>query len=519
MPLKISFAAPKLPKTGAVAVGVLEGRKLSPSAAALDKSTGGLIARAVKQGRFSGKTGQILELVAPGGLGNSRILLVGVGKPGALKDLDAESIGGSLVARLNGTGEQSLTIMVDSVEEFSQAPAHRGALYALGASLRAYRFDKYKTKEKPDDKPSLKSITVMTANPAVATRASAALQKVAEGVIFTRDLVSEPANIIHPKALAAEAKNLEKLGVKVQIMGEREMRKLGMGALLGVGQGSAEEAQLLVMRWNGTGGAGGSAAKKVAAKGPSAKGQGPVAFVGKGVTFDTGGISIKPAGGMEDMKWDMGGAGVVIGLMRALAGRKAKVDVVGVCGLVENMPSGTAQRPGDIVTSMSGQTIEVINTDAEGRLVLADALWYTQETFKPRAIVDLATLTGAIIIALGHDHAGLFCNDDKMSDQLIAAGKGVGEPVWRLPLAELGESYDKEINSDAADMKNVGNRAGGSITAAQFLQRFIQKGTPWAHLDIAGTTWASKDKPTVPKGGTGFGVRLLDRWVAENYEK
>ncbi len=505
MQVKINFAAPKLPKTGAVAVEVMEGRKLSPSAETLDKAAGGALSRAVKQGRFSGKKGQILDLVAPAGLSNSRVLLVGLGKTKDLKDLDFENTGGSIVARMGGTGEQGVTLMVDSLEGVAPAPAERAARYALGASLRSYRFDKYKTKEKPEDKPSLKSVTVMVANPAAAKRAFAVMEKVAEGVTFTRDLVSEPANAIFPKSLVAEAKKLEKLGVTVQALGEREMRKLGMGALLGVGQGSAQESQLLVMQWKGAG----------ASKGKKA---GPIAFVGKGVTFDTGGISIKPAGGMEDMKWDMGGAGVVTGLMRALAGRKAKVDAIGICALAENMPSSTAQRPGDIVTSMSGQTIEVINTDAEGRLVLADALWYVQEKYKPSAIVDLATLTGAIIVALGHDHAGLFSNDDKLSDQLTAAGKSVGEAIWRMPLAAPGESYDKAIDSQAADMKNVGNRAGGSITAAQFLQRFVKKGTPWAHLDIAGTTWSSQDKPTVPKGGTGFGVRLLDRWIADNHE-
>ncbi|MHA1601309.1 MAG: leucyl aminopeptidase, partial [Alphaproteobacteria bacterium] len=380
----------------------------------------------------------------------------------------------------------------------------RAAHCALGVRLRAYRFDRYKTKQKPEDKPSLAAVTIMVDNPAAARRAYAAMEQVAAGVCLTRDLVSEPANIIYPKSLAAEAKKLTKLGVKVQVLGVAEMRRLGMGALLGVGQGSARESQLLVMQWSG--------GAKGRGRGKAAQ---PVAFVGKGVTFDTGGISIKPAAGMEDMKWDMGGAGVVIGLMRALAGRKAKLNVVGVCALAENMPSSTAQRPGDIVTSMSGQTIEVINTDAEGRLVLADALWYTQEKFKPRAIVDLATLTGAIIVALGHEYAGLFSNNDKLSENLSAAGKAVGEGVWRLP---MGEAYDKAINSDAADMKNVGNRAGGSITAAQFLMRFVNKGTPWAHLDIAGVAWSNKSKPTVPKGGTGFGVRLLDRLVADNFE-
>jgi leucyl aminopeptidase len=293
---------------------------------------------------------------------------------------------------------------------------------------------------------------------------------------------------------------LTALGVKVEVLDEKEMAKLGMGALLGVAQGSAFPPRLVVMQWLGN---------------PSANDKGPVCFVGKGVTFDTGGISIKPAGGMEDMKFDMGGAAAVIGALKALAGRKAKANVVGIIGLVENMPSGTAQRPGEVVTTASGQTVEVINTDAEGRLVLADALWYAQENFKPRCIVDLATLTGAIIVALAHEHAGLFSNDDTLSDQLTKAGKAVDETLWRLP---LGDAYDKMINSPIADMKNVGEKWAGSITAAQFLQRFITKGTPWAHLDIAGTAWQSKDKPVSPKGATAFGVRLLDRFVAENFE-
>jgi len=502
--MKIAFAAPALPKAGAVAVGVMDGGKLAPSAAQLDRATGGALTRAIKGSRFKGRKSQTLEILAPTGVGNSRVLLVGLGKPKDLKDLDLEAIGGTVVERLSRSGERGVTVMVDAIPGISVPAPARAARYALGALLGAYRFDRYRTKEKPEDKPSLEKVTVMVPNPAAARRAYAAMEQVAEGVHLTRNLVSEPANIIYPNSLAAEARKLTKLGVKVQALGEAEMRKLGMGALLGVGQGSAHESRLLVMQWSG-GGAG-------RGKGKAAQ---PIAFVGKGVTFDTGGISIKPAANMEDMKWDMGGAGVVIGLMRALAGRKAKVNVVAVCGLVENMPSSTAQRPGDIVTSMSGQTIEVINTDAEGRLVLADALWYTQEKFKPRAIVDLATLTGAIIVALGHEYAGLFSNNDKLADQLSAAGKAVGEGVWRLP---MGEAYDKEINSDAADMKNVGNRAGGSITAAQFLERFVKKGTPWAHLDIAGVTWSSKAQPTVPKGGTGFGVRLLDRLVADHFE-
>jgi leucyl aminopeptidase len=333
---------------------------------------------------------------------------------------------------------------------------------------------------------------------AAAKKAYGPMDKIADGVFFARDLVSEPGNVIYPETLAEQCKELTKLGVKVEIFDEKKMAKLGMNALLGVGQGSVRESRMVVMSWNG-----------------AAKSKQPVAFVGKGVTFDTGGISLKPGPGMEEMKWDMGGSGTVIGLMKALAGRKAKVNVVGLVGLVENMPDGKAQRPGDIVKSMSGQTIEILNTDAEGRLVLADVLWYCQDKYKPQFIVDLATLTGAIIIGLGHEYAGMFANDDKLAEQLFAAGTATEEKVWRMP---LHDNYDKKIKSDAADMKNIGGRDAGSITAAQFLQRYVNK-TPWAHLDIAGVAWSKEAKPTVPKGATGFGVRLLDRFVADNYEK
>jgi leucyl aminopeptidase len=336
--------------------------------------------------------------------------------------------------------------------------------------------------------------------PVEARRRYAPLDSIAQGVFLARDLVSEPANVIYPETLAQQARTLAKHGVKVEVLDKRQMKTLGMGALLGVAQGSVQDPRLVVMRWNGAKGKGG--------------GQ-PLAFLGKGVTFDTGGISIKPSKGMEDMKWDMAGAATVIGLMKALALRKAKVDVVGVVGLVENMPSGNAQRPGDVVKSMSGQTVEVINTDAEGRLVLADALWYTQQRFKPRFMVDLATLTGAIIVALGHHQAGMFANDDKLADRLRSAGEAVNERLWRMP---LGPEYDKQLTSQIADMKNISDGGGaGSITAAQFLQRFVND-VPWAHLDIAGTAWSGKDAPTTPKGATAFGVRLLDQFVSENYE-
>jgi leucyl aminopeptidase len=322
----------------------------------------------------------------------------------------------------------------------------------------------------------------------------------ANAVVFARDLVSEPPNVLYPAEFARRVKALEALGLSIEILGEEEMGQLGMGSLLGVGQGSVRESQLVVMRWNG-------------AADPAAQ---PVAFIGKGVCFDTGGISLKPADGMEDMKWDMGGAAAVAGVMHVLAGRKAKVNAVGILGLVENMPDGNAQRPGDVVTSMSGQTIEIINTDAEGRLVLADAVWYCQDRFKPRFMIDLATLTGAIIISLGNDYAGLFSNNDELADNLLSASKGEEEPLWRMPLPK---AYDKQIDSVIADMKNTGGRPGGSITAALFIQRFVN-GLPWAHLDIANTAWKKPSTvPTIPDGATGYGVRLLNRLVEDHYEE
>ena len=340
---------------------------------------------------------------------------------------------------------------------------------------------------------------IAVSDPAGARAAFQEAQALAEAVAFTRDLVSEPANILYPVEFARRVKELERLGLEVEILGVKEMEALGMGALLGVGQGSTRESQLAVIQWKG-------------ASDPNAQ---PIAFVGKGVCFDTGGISIKGADGMEDMKWDMGGAGAVSGLMHALAGRKARVNAVGILGLVENMPDGNAQRPGDIVTTMSGQTVEVINTDAEGRLVLADALWYCQDRFKPKFMIDLATLTGAIIIALGNDYAGLFSNDDPLSEKLLVASKAEGEPLWRMPLPA---QYERQIESPAADMKNIGGRPGGSITAALFIQKFVN-GLPWAHLDIASTTWKKgSTNPSNPDGASGFGVRLLNRLVADNYE-
>ncbi len=496
--MKISFAKPASAHEGALVVTVREGRHLGATAQALDTESGGALAKVIAKSKFEGKKDQTLLLHAPAGLKLDRLLLVGIGKGKGFDAKAAQALGGTVVAQLQGSGDAEVTLAADAIEGSSLTAAEIAANAAFGARLRSYRFDRYRTKEKPEDKPSLKKLVISTADHGDAKKAFQPLDAVAEGVFMTRDLASEPANIIYPESLAEQAKTLAEHGIDVEVLGEKQMKKLGMGALLGVGQGSERESQLVVMRWNG---------------GPDD--QAPLAFIGKGVTFDTGGISIKPAGGMEDMKWDMGGSAVVIGLMKALALRKAKVNVVGVVGLVENMPSGTAQRPGDVVTTMSGQTVEVINTDAEGRLVLADALWYTQDRFKPQFMIDLATLTGAIIIALGDQYAGLFSNDDKLSDKLIAAGKAVGEGVWRMP---VDDPYDKQIKSEIADMMNVGGREGGSITAAMFLKRFVN-GVKWAHLDIAGVTWSKKDGPVTPKGATAFGVRLLDRLVADNYEK
>ncbi len=492
--MKISFAEPALPTKGAVVVLVEAGKKLSPAAKDLDKLTKGAVKRAIGASRFEGKKGQSLEIVAPAGGGLDRILLAGSGKD--FGELEQHALGGNVVGKLKNSGSLEVTIIVDSGTKDLTAAA---ANVALGARLASYRFDKYLTKQDNDNgKPMLKTVKVGVKGAAKARKAYGPMDNIADGVFFTRDLVSEPGNVIYPESLAEQCKELTKLGVKVEILDEKKMARLGMNALLGVGQGSERESRIVVMSWNG-----------------AAKSKKPVAFVGKGVTFDTGGISLKPGAGMESMIWDMGGAGTVIGLMKALAGRKARTNVVGLVGLVENMPDGKAQRPGDIVKSMSGQTIEILNTDAEGRLVLADVLWYCQDRFKPQFMVDLATLTGAIIVGLGHEYAGLFSNDDKLADRLFTAGTETGEKVWRLP---LHDNYDKKLKSAAADMQNIGGKGAGSITAAQFLQRFVNK-TPWAHLDIAGMAWSKESAPTAPKGATGFGVRLLDRFVADNYEK
>ena len=469
---------------------VEEERKLTPAARAIDRTTGGALSRAVSGGRFSGKKDQMADLLAPPGIAAERVVAAGCGHLDRATALDRQRLGGGIYAHVARSGARHVALPAGD--------AGAALDFAQGMQLRSYRFDAYRTRVKDEDRPSVEKVTLVCDDLADGEEGLSRLRALAAGVFLTRDLVSEPANALYPRELARRAGALADSGVAVEILDEARMSELGMGALLGVGQGSERESQLVVMRWQGAGD------------------DDPwLAVVGKGVCFDTGGISIKPAGRMEEMKFDMAGAGCVTGLMRALAGRGARANVVGVIGCVENMPSGTAQRPGDVVRTMSGQTIEVINTDAEGRLVLADALYYTVSTFKPRQVIDLATLTGAIIVALGSYRAGLFSNDDGLADALRRSAEATGEELWRMP---LGERYAKDIESDIADMKNVGKeREAGSIAGAVLLQHFVED-TPWAHIDIAGTAWARADEALCPKGASGFGVRLLDHFVAANCE-
>ncbi|KIZ42760.1 MULTISPECIES: leucyl aminopeptidase [Rhodopseudomonas] len=454
-----------------------------------------LVKRAAATKQFKGKSGSALEILEPEGLKVGRLVVLGVGKSDAIKDYDFLKLGGKIAGKLNA-GADAVTVIAE-LPGAALTPGQAAAV-AAGMRLRAYKFDRYKTKKKDDDQgPISANVSIAVADVAAAKKAFSSESHVVDGVILARELVNEPPNVLFPVEFARRAAQLRKLGVGVEVLDVKAMTKLGMGALLGVSQGSTQPGRLVVMRWNG-----------------GKKGEQPISFIGKGVCFDTGGISIKPSGSMEDMKGDMGGAACVVGLMHALAARKAKVNVVGAIGLVENMPDGNAQRPGDIVTSMSGQTIEIINTDAEGRLVLADVLWYVAKKHKPKFMVDLATLTGAILVALGTEHAGLFSNNDELSERLTTVGLSTGELVWRMP---MGPEYDKMMDSKFADMKNAGARNGGSITAAQFLQRFVD-GTPWAHLDIAGTAMGAPNTDINHSWGSGYGVRLLDRLVAEYYE-
>ncbi len=452
------------------------------------------VAAALDRQRFEGEGASAVEQFVDDRGTFRRVLVIGTGN-GTSQHEAAEKLGGTAVARLLTSGEAKAVIDVSGLGLDADSAARLG----LAAALRSWRYDQYRTKLKDKQKPTLTEVVVVGGGAGAADRYANRWEPVFQGVSLTRELVTEPANIIYPETFVERVTaSLKGSGVEIEVLDRAAMEKLGMGALLGVAQGSAREARLLILRWNG-----------------GTKDGQPVAFVGKGVTFDTGGISIKPATGMEAMKWDMGGAGAVAGAIKALALRKAKANIVGICGLVENMPGGNAQRPGDVVTTMSGQTVEVINTDAEGRLVLADAITYVQRNYKPGTIIDLATLTGAILVSLGHEWAGLFSNNEELATQLQHAGEESGDKLWRMPLAE---PFDRLIDSPIADMKNVGPREGGSITAAQFIQRFIENGVRWAHVDMAGKAWSDKPGNTHEKGATGYGVRLLDEYVADVLE-
>jgi leucyl aminopeptidase len=488
--MQISFADAR--PTGDYALVLPDAGKDRASLASLGAAQQAVSAALDRQ-RFEGEGASVSEQFAEEGGAIRRVLIVGLGAGAAVGDA-TEKLGGTAAARLLTSGEKKAVIDVSSLGYDADAAARVG----LAAALRSWRYDRYRTKLKDNQKPTLDEIVIVGGGHGADQRYRSRWAPVAAGVSLTRELVTEPANIIYPESFVERVRaSLDDSGVEIEVLDRAQMAKLGMGALLGVAQGSAREARLMILKWNG-----------------GSNGQ-PTAFVGKGVTFDTGGISIKQAAGMEAMKWDMGGAGAVAGALKALALRKAKANIVGICGLVENMPGGNAQRPGDVVTTMSGQTVEVINTDAEGRLVLADAVAYVQRSFKPTTIVDLATLTGAILISLGHEWAGLFSNNDELASALLKAGAESGDKLWRMPLAE---SFDRLIDSPIADMKNVGPREGGSITAAQFIQRFIENGVKWAHVDMAGKAWADKPSSTYEKGATGFGVRLLDQYVADVLE-
>ena len=489
--MKVSFVSAGAASGTGVAIAFAKS-KHSDALDDYDGLSGGQISKAAKAADFTGKSGQSFDVFAPAGASTKRLHVMGAG---ARDEFDAEVFGANAVKALLLSGESTVTLHLDGMD-LSPDDAARAA---LGGVLAAYRFDNYRTKLKKEQKPSITTLKIACDAPAKA-RASYTnfYGPIGEGTCLARDLVSEPPNKLNPESYAARIKEMSKLGLKIEVVGEKKLASLGMNAFVGVGLGSNFESKMVIMTWNG-----------------GKKGEKPACLIGKGVTFDAGGISLKPGNGMWDMKGDMGGSAAVVGAMHTLAARKAKANVIGIVGLVENMPDAGAQRPGDIVTSMSGQTIEVQNTDAEGRLVLCDVLHYARTKYKPKAMVNLATLTGAILVALGHEHAGLFSNNDEVAQQLLTASEESGEKLWRLPLTP---GYDKLLDSKNADMKNIGGRLAGSITAAQFLQRFVGD-TPWAHLDIAGAAWeAGSSNPRNPAWASGFGARLLNRWVADNFE-
>jgi leucyl aminopeptidase len=468
-------------RAGAIAVFATPDRKLDAAARKVNGLTKKAVTRATESAQFEkAKVGDAMTLSFPAGIAATKVIVVKLGRRPSVDD--ARKAGASIA---KARGEDDVLIMGGNIGRMEDV--------ATGVALRSYRFMPHKT----GDKDALGAIEVMVTVPHDLQAAADVAMAVAQGVVFTRDLTNEPANILTTTEFASRLVELESLGMTVEVLEEDVLEKLGMGSLLCVGLGSASPSKVVVMQWNGGGD------------------EAPFAFVGKGVVFDTGGISIKPAAGMEDMTMDMGGAGVVAGVMKTLALRKAKANVVGLVGLVENMPSDRATRPGDVVTSMKGDTIEVINTDAEGRLVLADVVWYAQERFKPTGVINLATLTGAVIVALGHENAGVFSNNDELTKGFMKAASAEGEGAWRMPMSA---AYDAALKSRIADVKNVGGRDAGSITAAQFIKRFIKDDMPWIHLDIAGVASVKTETALAPAGATGWGVMALNRFIADGYE-
>lgn len=502
MSIKITFSKSDTKLSGTVIATLFEGENPGTALKALDKKTAGLLSDALKNDKaFKGKLGQCLSVPAPSKSGVSRVIVLGLGKNADLTALKAEEAGGKLFTAIAGSGDKDAILIAEKAKKLK--PEILAAHLAGGFKLRSYRFTRYKSKpaKKNEAPPELKTLKILTDHPANAKTAYDALDAVAQGTFFARDLVNSAPNDLYPESYAKTIRDeLKPLGVEVEILDYNKLLKMGMGGICGVGQGSERKPRMVILRWNGS--------KKKTAK--------PLGFVGKGVTFDTGGISIKPGAGMDEMKMDMGGSAAVVGLMKTLALRKAKANVVGVVGLAENMPSANAYRPGDVLKSYSGKTIEVLNTDAEGRLVLADCLTHIQKEYKPEFIIDLATLTGAMMVALGHEYCGTFVNDDALWKGLEKASAATGEKLWRMP---LDKAWNKEVESDVADIQNLGkSRYAGACTAAAFLEYFVDEGRKWAHMDIAGTAWRKSDQPTVPKYGSGFGVRVLNNLVATNYE-
>lgn len=501
MSIEITFSKSDKKLSGTIIVGVFEDNEMGAVAKALDKTLNGFLTRALEQSpNFKGKHGQLIQTIAPADSGLSRLILVGLGKNAELDALKAESAGGKLFASIAKSITQDVHFLADRSKKLKAELL--AAHFANGFALRSYDFDRYKSKKK-EDAPKLTGLNILAAHPANAKAAYKALDHAAQGTFLARDLVNTPPNDLYPESYAKIIRDeLKPLGVEIEVFDEKKLEKMSMGGIMAVGKGSERQPRMVVMRWNG-----GSKAKNAKSLG----------FVGKGVTFDTGGISIKPSAGMDEMKMDMGGSATVVGLMKSVALRKAKCNVVAIVGLAENMPSSNAYRPGDIITSYAGKTVEVLNTDAEGRLVLADCLTYLQQEYKPEFIIDLATLTGAMMVALGHEYCGTFVNDNTLWNQMEKASATTGEKLWRMPLDEV---WKKDMESNVADVQNLGKsgRYAGACTAAGFLEHFIEDDTPWAHMDIAGTAWRKNDQPTAPKYGTGFGVRVLNELLAENYE-